>query len=239
MKIEVSFSVPVPPQEAWTLLLDVPRIVPCLPGASLTQDLGDQRYKGQATVKVGPIQLTFAGEAQIVDQDPVAHTAKVQAKGADAKGRGSASATALFSLQAEEQGARAQGTQVQGTRVDVVTDLQLVGAVAQYGRAQGLIKEIATQIVNQFADNLRMELLNAQAAASPVADTDPVQHEAAGALTPSHAVSSQSISSQTHASQTHASPPLSSTPPQRELSAFALLWAVAKSWLGRVFGRSA
>ena len=54
MKIDVSFTVPVPPQDAWPLLLDVPRIVPCLPGASLTDALGDNRYKGQATVKVGP-----------------------------------------------------------------------------------------------------------------------------------------------------------------------------------------
>ena len=148
MKIDVSFTVPVPPQDAWPLLLDVPRIVPCLPGASLTDALGDNRYKGQATVKVGPIQLTFAGEAQILDIDEAARTAKVQAKGADAKGRGSASAVAQFSLHPDEQ----------GTRVDVVTDLQLVGAVAQYGRAQGVIAAVSNEIVAQFARNLSLAL---------------------------------------------------------------------------------
>ena len=65
MKIDTSFTVPVPPEAAWPLLMDVPRIAPCMPGASLTQDLGDRRYKGQAVVKVGPVQLQFAGEAQI------------------------------------------------------------------------------------------------------------------------------------------------------------------------------
>lgn len=209
MKIDVSFTVPVPPQDAWPLLLDVPRIVPCLPGASLTDALGDNRYKGQATVKVGPIQLTFAGEAQILDIDETARTAKVQAKGADAKGRGSASAVAQFSLHPDDQ----------GTRVDVVTDLQLVGAVAQYGRAQGLIKEIATQIVGQFAANLREEIISQQKtgpvhADSGAAAANPVQ-EASGAAPVAHAN------------------------PQRELSAFALIWSVLKSMLARLFGRAA
>lgn len=203
MKIDVSFSVPVPPQNAWPLLLDVPNIVPCLPGASLTEDLGNNRYKGQATVKVGPIQLTFAGEAQIVDIDEAAHTAKVQAKGADAKGRGSATAVAQFSLHPEAQ----------GTRVDVVTDLQLVGAVAQYGRAQGLIKEIATQIVGQFAANLREEIIQHKGAEA---------HSEAGAV--ADTVDQHSA--------------LATPAPQRELSAFALIWSVLKSMLGRLVGRT-
>src|SRR3712207_9185553 len=93
MLIETRFTVPVPPEQAWPLLLDVPRIAPCLPGAELTEVTGDRRYKGRATVKVGPVQLTFAGQAEITDVDDVARTARVTAKGADAKGRGNASAT--------------------------------------------------------------------------------------------------------------------------------------------------
>jgi len=203
MKIDVSFSVPVPPQQAWPLLLDVPRIVPCLPGASLTADLGDNRYKGQATVKVGPVQLTFAGEAQIADIDPVAHTARVIAKGADAKGRGSASATADFALVAEGE----------GTLITVVTDLQLVGAVAQYGRAQGLIKEIASQIVEQFAANLRSDIL--ARSQEGVAGSDPAT------------AADQSSPQSASASGTAA------VAPTRELSAFALLWGVIKSLFSR------
>ena len=199
MKIDVSFSVPVPPQQAWPLLLDVPRIVPCLPGASLTADLGDNRYKGQATVKVGPVQLTFAGEAQITDIDDAAHTARVIAKGADAKGRGSASATADFALVAEGE----------GTLITVVTDLQLVGAVAQYGRAQGLIKEIANQIVEQFAANLRSDIL---------------------ARSQENASGSKPAPSAGQPSGEPAAAPAAAT---RELSAFALLWGVIKSLLSR------
>jgi carbon monoxide dehydrogenase subunit G len=203
MKIDVSFSVPVPPQKAWPLLLDVPRIVPCLPGASLTADLGDNRYKGQATVKVGPVQLTFAGEAQITDIDDTAHTARVIAKGADAKGRGSASATADFALVAEGE----------GTLITVVTDLQLVGAVAQYGRAQGLIKEIANQIVEQFAANLRSDILARSqegVSASSAATDRPTGDADVASVTTTAPVA-----------------------PIRELSAFALLWGVIKSLFSR------
>ena len=199
MKIDVSFQVPVPPHEAWPLLLDVPRIVPCLPGASLTEDLGDHRYKGQATIKVGPVQLTFAGEAQITDIDPVAQTARVIAKGADAKGRGSASATADFSLKPEGE----------GTLISVVTDVQLVGAVAQYGRAQGLIKDIANQIVSQFAANLREDIVAQSAHA-----VDAQAPVASDASSPAPVREVQAT-------------------PNRELSAFALIWAVIKSWFSR------
>jgi uncharacterized protein len=211
MKIDVNFTVPVPPQDAWPLLLDVPHIVPCVPGAVLTQELDDRRYKGQVTLKVGPVQLTFAGEAQITDIDEQARTAKVQAKGADAKGRGSASATAEFSLHPDAA----------GTRIDVVTDLQLVGAVAQYGRAQGLIKEIATQIVGQFAANLREEIIKKNSFGA--------HDEATGHETK---ISSDGIQSMVPdpASQQQ------STEPSRELSAFALIWAVLKSSLSRLFG---
>ncbi len=166
MKIDVSFTVPVPPDRAWPLLLDVPRIAPCVPGASLSEQIGENRYKGQATVKVGPVQLSFAGEAQITDIDDANRTARVIAKGMDQKGRGSASATADFALHPDGD----------GTRVDVATDIQLVGAVAQYGRATGLIKDIASQIVDQFAVNLRAEIAAENGeepdAAAPAANRD-------------------------------------------------------------------
>lgn len=144
MKIDNSFVVPVPVEQAWPLLLDVPSIAPCLPGAELTEVVGPQHYRGRAVVKVGPVQLTFEGEAQIVDIDEAARTARVVAKGSDKKGRGNAAATVLFAL-AEDPA---------GSRVDVSTDLSLVGAVAQYGRGAGLMKAIADQLVGQFAANL-------------------------------------------------------------------------------------
>lgn len=216
MKIETSFTVPVPPAAAWPLLLDVPRIAPCLPGASLTEDLGERRYKGLATVKVGPVQLQFAGEAQITNVDEAARTARVVAKGADAKGRGNASANVDFNLAPDGD----------GTRVNVTTDLQLVGAVAQYGRAAGLLKEIANQIVKQFSDNLRAEIARSE---------------------PAPAFPSPSPHVVGIAAQTEAPPAVASaSPPQPQqvpaptqgLSALSLLWAAVKAIVRRRLGRS-
>ena len=137
MRIDNSFFVAVPPERAWQTLLDVPKIAPCLPGARLTEVLDGDRYKGEAAVKLGPVQLQFGGEAQLSAVDLAARTAQVTAKGADRKGRGNATAVINFRLSAD--GA--------GTRVNVDTDLTLTGSIAQYGRASGLIKEIANELV--------------------------------------------------------------------------------------------
>jgi carbon monoxide dehydrogenase subunit G len=144
MRIDNSFFVAVPPERAWQTLLDVPKIAPCLPGARLTEVLDGDRYKGEAAVKLGPVQLQFGGEAQLSAVNLAARTARVTAKGADRKGRGNATAVINFRLSAD--GA--------GTRINVGTDLTLTGSIAQYGRASGLIKEIANELVNQFAANL-------------------------------------------------------------------------------------
>lgn len=144
MKFDNSFTVPVPPAEAWPLLLDVPTIAPCLPGAEITEVLGERKYRGRAKVKIGPVLLTFNGEAEFVMVDDAAQTAKVVARGDDEKGRGSASATVDFALAPDPAGAR----------VTVSTVLNLVGSVAQYGRGAGLINSIANQLISQFAENL-------------------------------------------------------------------------------------
>ncbi|MDP4593251.1 MAG: SRPBCC family protein [Beijerinckiaceae bacterium] len=148
MQFDHSFEVPLPPVEAWAILLDVPRIAQCFPGAELTEVLDEDRYKGRAGVKVGPVNLFFAGEAQIIERDDEALSAKIKAKGNDTKGRGQASAIVSFELVASGD----------GSRVNVSTDLNMSGAVAQYGRASGLMKDIAGILIGQFADNLAKEI---------------------------------------------------------------------------------
>lgn len=149
MELHHDFEIPAGVDRAWALLLDIPRIAPCMPGAELTEIAGDDTYKGNARVKVGPVQLRFAGEARVSDIDEAARTARVAARGSDAKGRGNASADVRFALSPAGAGR---------TRVDVLTDLSLTGTVAQYGRASGLIDEIARQIIADFVRNLEAEL---------------------------------------------------------------------------------
>ena len=179
------------------MLLDIPRIAPCFPGAELTEVLEDDRYKGRAGVKVGPVNLFFAGEAQIVERDDTNHTARVRARGNDTKGRGQASAMVDFSLEPVAD----------GSRVNVKTDLNMTGAVAQYGRASGLMKEIAGALIGEFADNLAGEIKGADAApAAPAAET---QTPAAGDDVSAATGSSRSTQA------AHAAKPI---------SAFSLFW---------------
>jgi uncharacterized protein len=178
MQIQNSFTVPVEPATAWRLLLDVPRMARCMPGASLTEAREDRSYAGNVVVKLGPVRLAFAGEARITELDEAGRRAKVEAKGSDTKGRGSAQAKLDFVLVAE-------GT---GTRVDVTTDLQLTGSVAQYGRGAGLIKEVANQLVGEFAGNLARDIA-ASEAPPPVAPTSAGQSADAAPAAPSAPVS--------------------------------------------------
>lgn len=173
MQIKSSFDVPRPPPEAWNVLMDIPRIAPCMPGAELVEQVDDRTFKGKVSVKLGPVALAFAGTATFVEIDETAHRAKVKAQGADSKGRGSASADISFELVPA-------GT---GTQVNVVTDVMLTGSVAQYGRASGVIQGVATQLVNQFAASLKASLSQHEPMGADIAspgDTPP-PFQAAGA----------------------------------------------------------
>lgn len=206
MQFENAFDVPLPPREAWKVLLDVPRIAPCLPGAELTETLDNDKYKGRAGVKVGPVNLFFAGEAEIIEKNDETMTAKVKARGNDTKGRGQAAAVVEFSL------VPADG----GTRVLVKTDLNMTGAVAQYGRASGLMKEIAGQIMGQFATNLSAEIQRTAPAPAPIAGAGEGSADVASAV----------------AATTAAAP----RPAAKPISAIALLWAAIGSMIARWLG---
>jgi len=203
MQIETSFAVPAPVDRAWDLLIDVPRVVPCMPGAALTQVVDERTFRGTASVKIGPMALSFAGEAKIETQDAATRTVKVAGRGTDTKGRGGAQATLSFVLVPDGV----------GTRVDITTDLQLNGAVAQYGRGVGLIKEIANQLVGQFAENLKSQIGPAPAAPAPAATAASAD---APVLTP-------------------AAPPMPAA--AKPISGLSLLFAALKAmvmrWLGR------
>ena len=169
MEFDNEFTVPVPMDEAWDLLMDIERIVPCVPGAELTEVVDDRTYKGKIGVRLGPVSLTFTGQATFEDMNPEAHTARIKARGNDARGRGGAQADVAFSMQPDPA----------GSRVLIHTNLQLSGAVAQYGRGVGMVKDLAQQIIGQFADCREKRFIAPQAegaaapAAGPAADGQP------------------------------------------------------------------
>jgi uncharacterized protein len=167
MEFDNSFDVPLSPAQAWAVLMDIRRIAPCMPGAALTEVIDAQNFRGKIAVRLGPVALAFAGRVQFEDIDDTNHSARVKAQGSDDKGRGSANATATFRIEPADI----------GSRVFIHTDLMLSGAVAQYGRGVGMIQATASQIIGQFAGNLRAQLERQPAAATPDVPSPPIVPE--------------------------------------------------------------
>jgi carbon monoxide dehydrogenase subunit G len=147
VEIKNSFEVPVGVDGAWIVLTDVERVAKCMPGAELTDVSEDGAYRGKVKVKVGPISLAFAGEARFDELDEAAKRMKLKAKGREMRGRGAAEASVVSELSPSGDSA---------TQVVITTDLQLSGAVAQYGR--NMLSDVSTHLVGQFADCLRSQL---------------------------------------------------------------------------------
>jgi uncharacterized protein len=196
MEFDNSFEVPLPPPEAWKVLLDIKRVAPCMPGAELTEVVDENTYKGKINVRLGPVALTFAGVVKFEHIDAANYTARVAAQGTDAKGRGGANAASVFRL--EPAGG--------GSKVLVHTNLELSGAVAQYGRGVGIIQATAAQLMNQFATRLKDDL--AQDRSTAPAPTQPMQSPIASTAAP---------------------------PPAKPISGLALLAKAIWSWITGLF----
>ncbi|MEV8633372.1 SRPBCC domain-containing protein [Streptosporangium sp. NPDC051023] len=159
MRFEHEFTVPVPVEQVWPVLLDAERVAPCLPGAAL-ETVRDDDLTGQMKVKVGPITLTYRGRATFEDVDKEARTLTINASGKESRGSGTASATVAARLRPEGPGDSA-------TRVTVETSFTVTGRPAQFGR--GVMAEVGARLIERFAANLS-ELLKgpgAEPAAPP------------------------------------------------------------------------
>ncbi|ADB77453.1 SRPBCC family protein [Geodermatophilus obscurus] len=160
MQLENSFTVPVPIDEAWRVLLDIERIAPCMPGAALDSVTGDD-FTGRVKVKLGPINLTYQGKASFVEKDEAAHKAVIDGRGKDQRGNGTAAALITAQLKAEGD----------TTRVDVLTDLNITGRPAQFGR--GVMTDVGNKLLGQFADKLAAQLGAGDAGATATATPAP------------------------------------------------------------------
>jgi len=142
--------VPAPPEQAWALLMDVPRVIPCMPGAELVDTVDESSWKARVAVKLGPIALSFDSDVRREEADEVARRARLAVRARETRGRGEAQASIESTLVPLDG----------GTRVEVVTDLSLSGPLAQYGR--GVVHDVASQLVASFADCLRRQLAGSQ-----------------------------------------------------------------------------
>jgi len=161
MQLEHNFTVAAPVDRAWEVLLDLERIVPCMPGAALTSYEGDE-FTGTVRVKLGPVVMTFAGKGRFVERDAAAHRMVIEAAGRDTRGAGSARAKINAALRADGD----------VTAVAVLTDLTISGRVAQFGR--GMIADVSTRLLDEFTSCLAGQLAPppaAAAAAPPLSST--------------------------------------------------------------------
>ena len=160
MELDHSFTVPVPPDQAWDVLLDVQKIAPCMPGAQVDSVEGDD-VAGRMKVKVGPVSLTYKGMASFKDRDAAERSILVEASGKEMRGAGTASATVRAALSPEN------GSGDESTLVTMHTTLNVTGRPAQFGR--GVIAEVGSRLIDKFADNLAQQLGGGSAAEAPVA----------------------------------------------------------------------
>lgn len=160
MELNHEFTVNVPVADAWTILTDLARIAPCLPGAELTDVEGDI-YRGHVKVKVGPILAQFKGQASFLSRDNATFTATLKAEGRDATGKGNASALIIAQL---------TSLSPTSTKCAVTTDLTISGKVAQFGR--GALADVSDKLLAQFSDNLNQ--LISSGTSAPTSEVTPI-----------------------------------------------------------------
>jgi uncharacterized protein len=146
MIVNSAFSVPASAAEVWAYLLDVQRVARCLPGAELTEVVDAQNFKGRVKMKLGAMDLSFAGTVTVVEMDDAQGRAVMKASGREEKGKGQAEAKVTATVTEGDA----------GTDIRIVQDIQMSGPVAQFGR--GLIEDVAGTLIQQFAACMKQEL---------------------------------------------------------------------------------
>lgn len=171
MEFTNTFTVPTDIDTAWATLTDLEKVAPCLPGATL-EEVDGEVYTGKVKVKVGPITVTYRGTAEMVEADPEKRYARIAANGKEMRGSGTANADVSAQLTETDD----------GTVVEVVTDLNVTGKPAQFGR--GVMADVGTKIIGTFAERLEELVLSDDAASKAAGDAAEGDAAADGAPTP-------------------------------------------------------
>jgi uncharacterized protein len=204
MKLENDFTVPASIDQAWAVLLDVPRVAPCLPGATVEPERGEEgEYKGQMKIKIGPITASYKGTVRIQEADEANHTVAMRAQAKDARGQGTASATITSTMEEVAD----------GTKISVVTDMRVTGPAAQFGR--GVMQDVSAKLMTRFAECLADQMQTApaaeEAAPEPEAATEaPAETTAAEAPAETTATEAPGASSGVSSAAAQAPPSASS-----------------------------
>lgn len=199
MELSNEFVVTAPIDATWAILTDLERIAPCLPGAQLDEVEGDE-YRGTVKVKVGPITSQYKGTATFVDLDKVNHKAVLRATGRDTRGQGNATATVTAQLSADGD----------KTKVNVVTELDITGKVAQFGR--GMLADISTKLLGQFAERLEADVVGALGSTTGTTGAETTGPENGAPLTPGETPSSEATGDESAAPRVRQIAPTDNAP---------------------------
>jgi carbon monoxide dehydrogenase subunit G len=212
MKMEQSFEVQAPLAQVWDALIDLERVAPCLPGATITRHDEDGTYHGTFSVKLGPMTAAYNGTVKIEEADEAAHRATLKAKGTDKRGQGGANATIVNTL-SERDGV---------TVVEAVTDFNITGRLAQFGRG-GIMEDVSNRLMRDFATCLSSRLGEPAAAPEPQA---PTGAEVTAGDAPPEAVAAAAPP-----------PPPQPAPAAAPVKGFSLFFSVLWERIKRLFGR--
>jgi carbon monoxide dehydrogenase subunit G len=161
MDLANEFRVPLAVDEAWTVLTNIERIAPCMPGATL-EGVDGEEYRGTVKVKVGPMSAQYRGTVRFLERDEAGYKAVLRAEGREARGQGNAAATITATITPDGD----------GSAVKVTTDLTISGKVAQFGR--GVLADVSTRLMGQFVDRLEKDLAASAATSRQVTAAEPV-----------------------------------------------------------------
>jgi len=242
MKLEQSFDVQAPIAQVWEALIDLERVAPCLPGASITEHDEDGTYRGTFQVKLGPTTASYRGTIKIEEADEASHRATMKARGTDKRGQGGASATIVNTLSEDGSG---------GTRVQAVTDFTITGRLARFGRG-GMIEDISNRLMRDFSTCLQSRI-GAEAPPAPAAPSGAevtagdAAPEAVAAADPQPAPAPQAAAASAAATpEAPATPrpapapaprPATPAPAAKPISGFSLVFGALLDRLKRLLGR--
>src|SRR4051795_10943052 len=199
MKLENEFTVPASIDEAWALLLDVPRVAPCLPGATVEDGGGDDgEYQGTMKIKIGPITASYKGTVKIQEANEASHTVAMRAQAKDARGQGTAAATITSTMQEVAD----------GTKITVVTDMRVTGPAAQFGR--GVMQDVSAKLMGRFADCLAEQM---QSSPDVETTTEPAPEPAAEAEAPAAEAPAPAVEEETPGASSGVSSAAATPPP--------------------------
>jgi len=217
MHLENEFAVAAPPERVYSFLLDVNRVVTCMPGAELSEVVDPTTFKGRVRIKVGPITVSYNGTARIAERDEAARVAVLEAEGRETTGPGSARASARMSV--EEDGA--------GSRVRLVTDFTVAGRIANFGR--GVMEDVSRRLVSQMADCIKSHLEPAEAPAAEAPPAEGPESETTAGVAPGQDAPATAAPA--------ARPVTAPVQPAQPVNALSLFFSVLADRIRRLFRR--